>query len=127
MFSMYLHGPLQLLILDGVIQCLKKEHGISCVSHQSRVCLWRYLLLHTLSVFLEILSLLGCPGEAFPSEQDGCCPAGPLFFFCVPSWVLDWTQQQQRPLAASPAQEPEYDIFDSFWVLYLVLSESWPP
>lgn len=81
MFSMYLHGPLQLLILDGVIQCLKKEHGISCVSHQSRVCLWRYLLLHTLSVFLEILSLLGCPGEAFPSEQDGCCPAGPLFFF----------------------------------------------
>lgn len=73
----------------------------------------------------EILSLLNCPGAAFPSEQGDCSPAGPLLV-CVLRWVLDQAQQQQRALAASPAQEPVYDIFDSFWVLHLVLSESWP-
>lgn len=71
------------------------------------------------------LSLLNCPGAAFPSEQGDCSPAGPLLV-CVPCWVLDQAQQQQRALTASPAQEPVYDIFDSFWVLQLVLSESWP-
>lgn len=75
-------------------------------------------------VFLEMLSLLHCPGEAFPSEQDGCCPAGPFFVCATLGIGLDTAQQ--RALAASPAQEPEYDISDSFWVLYLVLSESWP-
>lgn len=45
-------------------------------------------------------------------------------FLCA-TLVLDRTQQQ-RALAASPAQEPEYDVFDSFWVLYLALSESCP-